>query len=790
VDPVAKIRRSFRRDRDLPAPALIAKGWRYVVSSALAPVHLRACDTVGAGARAIGRPRVENRGRIEIGSGLTLNSTFAPAELLTAPGGEIRIGDRVGINYGTVISARSRVVIGSGVSIGPYSIIADADLVEDGGGAAGGPAQPIEIGDGVWLAGRVTLLPGARIGAGSVISAGSVVQGEIPPGVVAGGTPARVLRSVAAPADGPADRPADAPAAAPARLTTPAADAATPAVAAAAVPSFTGVVLADFTIGDLAVRLRDPADAPVLHVRETPLGQVAQLLMQGAPEGAADYAVVWTRPEMVSTAFQRVLSHEPATADELLAEVDLFCDLVARGAAHYRFVFVPTWTAPYYQRGLGLADARPGGVSWALALMNRRLMERFEQAPGTFVLDASRWLAAAGRGGVSAKAWYAGKIAFHGEALAEAARDVKAAVRGLTGGARKLVVVDLDDTLWGGIVGDAGWEQLQLGGHDAVGEALVDFQHALKRLKQRGIVLGIVSKNTESVALEAIRSHPAMVLREGDFVGWRINWTDKARNVADLAAELNLGLQSVVFIDDNPVERARVREALPEVLVPEWPEDKLLYPSALLALRCFDAPAISREDAGRTALYAAERERDALKRDVGSLDEWLHSLDIRVSAEALGPENVTRVVQLLNKTNQMNLATRRLTEAELVGWSQAPNRAVWAVTVADRFGAAGLTGIVGLEAEGELCRVTDFVLSCRAMGRKVEETMAHLAVEWARARGAARVEALYGATAKNKPCHDFFKKSGFAASEGDTRFVWDASAAYALPDPISFTWGR
>ena len=174
--------------------------------------------------------------------------------------------------------------------------------------------------------------------------------------------------------------------------------------------------------------------------------------------------------------------------------------------------------------------------------------------------------------------------------MREAAADIRAAFVGLRGAAKKLLVLDLDDTLWGGIVGDAGWENLRLGGHDPQGESFADFQRAIKNLKRRGVVLALVSKNEESVALEAIRNHPEMVLKEDDFVGWRINWTDKARNIAELATELNLGLQSVVFIDDNPVERARVREALPEVFVPEWPEDKLLYASAFGQLRCFDAP--------------------------------------------------------------------------------------------------------------------------------------------------------------------------------------------------------
>jgi FkbH-like protein len=344
-------------------------------------------------------------------------------------------------------------------------------------------------------------------------------------------------------------------------------------------------------------------------------------------------------------------------------------------------------------------------------------------------------------------------------------------------------VLDLDDTMWGGIVGDQGWENLRLGGHDALGESFVDFQRAVKALTRRGIVLGIVSKNEEATALEAIRSHPEMVLREGDFVGWRINWKDKAQNIVDLAQDLNLGLQSVVFIDDNPVERARVRDMLPEVLVPEWPEDKLLYKSALLGLRCFDTPSLSKEDAERTQLYAAEKARDRLQQQVGSIDEWLKSLEMTVKVERLGAANIQRTAQLMNKTNQMNLSTRRLTEAELLEWAKGPGRELFAITVTDKFGDAGLTGIVSLEVDGARGSIVDFILSCRVMGRRVENTMLHVIVDRARALGVKEIDAALITTKKNKPCLGFFEGSGFTHA-GEQRFTWDATKPYELPAAI------
>ncbi len=745
---------------------------RYVTEVGAGLVFLRRCNEVGEGARVIGgRPRIDNRGYIRVGPRTVLICEMGPLSLRTGPAGRLLIGESVIMNFGSLVSANLRVEIGNRVSIGQYCVIADTEGADS---APDAESAPVEIGEGVWIAARVTVLPGAKIGAGSVITAGSIVSGEIPAGVVAGGIPARILRKLRAgeaaravnpvPSNGHGDAALE--------LTEPKARAAA---------TVRGLIASDFTVGELERRLNEDNELPIVCFESAPFGQVVPALLARAP---ADTSVllVWTRPEGVVPAFASLLSFQPTDEGLLLSQVDEFAELIAAAAGNYKTVFVATWVMPPYQRSLGMLDARQGGATRALAAMNLRLMERAEASPGVFVLNAQRWIESAGRAAHQPKLWYMGKIPFHGDVFAEAARDIKAAINGLAGGARKLLVLDLDDTVWGGIVGDAGWENLRLGGHDSVGEAFVDFQHAARDLKRRGVVLAIVSKNEESVALEAIRSHPEMVLKVDDFVGFRINWQDKAKNIAELAAELNLGLQSVVFIDDNPVERARVREELPEVFVPEWPEDKLLYASTLRALRCFDAPVLSREDQDRTELYAAERQRETLRVQVGSLDEWLRGLNIEVHVARLGPSNIARTAQLLNKTNQLNLSTRRVTEPELQTWAASTNRDLWAITVSDRFGDAGLTGIVSVEYDADSAMVADFVLSCRVMGRKIEETLLHVAVSAARRRGVSRVVARYVRTKKNKPCLDFLQRSGLRA-EGDD-FFWDTSQAYDCPSVI------
>jgi FkbH-like protein len=733
---------------------------------------LRACDHVGKWTRAMwGSPIVENNGFIDVGARTRFLCEFGPVELRTAEGGHLLIGERTGINYGTSIHAVESVTIGRNVDMGPHCLISDADT-----GSVDHPdratVEPVVIGDDVWLASRVTVLPGSNIGHGAIITAGSVVDGVIPPRVVAGGIPARMLRALDESAEPAVDaEPVAAPVPAPILTSTP--DRPKPPIAGR------GLLIADFTIDPLARALERPTAAVRLHAEIAPYDTVVPTLL-APPSADADFAVVWSRPEAILPSFARLLAAEDVDKEELLGDVDRFADLVERGSTDFGCVIVPTWTVPPWLAGGALTESRPGGVAWALNLANQRLMDATSRLTKVFVLDTQRWLSAAASDAYNERLWFMGKVPFDERVFEHAADDIAAAVTAMRGGARKLVIVDLDNTLWGGVVGDDGWETLRLGGHDSDGEAYVEFQRALQQLMRRGVLLAIVSKNDEAVALEAINRHDGMVLTLDDFAGWRINWDDKAANIVSLVAELNLGLQSVVFIDDNDHERARVAEALPEVLVPDWPDDPTSYPRALRALTCFDSPVKSDEDANRTQLYVTERRRTELLSSVGSLDDWIRELDIVVRADPLGPGNVPRASQLLNKTNQMNLTTRRLTEAEFTDWAAHAGHATWCVTVSDRLGDAGLTGLISIAVDGDQATLVDYVLSCRVMGRRVEPTMVHLACGLARELGARRLVATFVPTAKNDPCRRFFDDSGMTPTQ-DNRYEWDLQADYPPP---------
>ncbi len=547
------------------------------------------------------------------------------------------------------------------------------------------------------------------------------------------------------------------------------------------------LLISDFNLANFAAVIANDPEEPVIEPSEAPFGQVISCLLDGsAPcwSDKLDLAIVWTQPQSVIKSFNDLLQGIDVPLETLHSEVDEFIDALRKGSARVAALFVPTWSLPGSPAIEGLLAMKEQGIRHALLQMNARLIAAQQQSTSLHVLDSEGWIRAAGKYAFSPKLWYMAKVPFGNEVFQEAAKDIKSALNGLHGNARKLIVVDLDNTLWGGIVGDVGWEHITLGGHDPIGEAFLDFQRGLGLLKRRGVLLAIVSKNEEATALEAIDKHPEMILRRTDFVSWRINWADKAQNLADLVDELNLGLQSVVFLDDNPAERARIRETFSEVLVPELPEDKMLYRSVLMGLRCFNFPSISKEDLGRSDMYRAERERTSLRDAVSSVDEWLTSLNITVIAERLNAANLARTAQLLNKTNQMNLSTRRLTEQELSSWAGQDKHLLLTFRVGDRFGDAGLTGIAGMEWIGSEGRITDFVLSCRVIGRKIEEAMIHVLLTHARQMGLKTLLAEYLPTPKNAPCLHFLESSGYSNRNGNS-FVWVVADAYPLSKCIT-----
>lgn len=540
-------------------------------------------------------------------------------------------------------------------------------------------------------------------------------------------------------------------------------------------------ILSDFNAKVLEQIANNDQASPALTPHSCDYGQrSATLLQASAPFWVdCDAAFIWTNPQEVSAEFRAADAMQSVDTSKIQSDLDRFIAQICQASTRVKHTFVATWQLPPQKNGYGLLDYKQGlGLRALLAMMNQRLAESLDQVPGVYVLDSSRWFW--GPNSFAPKMWYLSKVPYSNEVFKRAVQDIKSALRTLSGRSRKVLICDLDNTLWGGVVGDLGWEQLQLGGHDPIGEAFVDVQHRLKALTRRGVLLGIVSKNTESLALEALQKHPEMLLRPEDFAGWRINWKDKAANVAELMQELNLGIDAAVFLDDNPVERARVAQAHPKVLVPELPNNPLLYPTLIENLRCFDTPTLSDEDRARGAMYQAQRARRGDRQkalEVQTLEEWLASLKVELRPEPLQEANALRCAQLLNKTNQMNLRTRRLSLAELSAWAQDPHNHVWAFRVSDRFGDSGIAALASLSIQDDLATVEDFVLSCRVMGKGVEEGVLFHLFCLAEKLGAAQLQASYLQSPRNLPCKEFFERS-CGRDIGEATYQWKISEPF------------
>ena len=334
----------------------------------------------------------------------------------------------------------------------------------------------------------------------------------------------------------------------------------------------------------------------------------------------------------------------------------------------------------------------------------------------------------------------------------------------------KCLVLDLDNTVWGGVIGDDGMEGIAIGQGSALGEAYTAFQEYCRELTRRGIILAVCSKNDEVNAVEPFESHPEMTLRRGDIASFVANWSDKAGNIRAIAEELSIGLDSLVFIDDNPFERNLVRQELPMVAVPEVSDDPVGYPVALSDAGYFEGLSVTDEDRERTSQYQGNKARDALKASATDLPAYLRGLEMQLVVKEFDRIGLQRIVQLINKSNQFNLTTRRYTDEDILAVMADPDAFGLQLRLLDRFGDNGVIAIIiGRLQETKDLLIDTWLMSCRVLGRQVEPTTLNLIAEQARKLGAKRVVGEYIPTKKNGMVKDHYARLGFtvaAANEG------------------------
>lgn len=389
-----------------------------------------------------------------------------------------------------------------------------------------------------------------------------------------------------------------------------------------------------------------------------------------------------------------------------------------------------------------------------------------------------------GLASVDERSWFESKQLCSPGLLADWAKEAAYLINSLKQAPKKVLVLDLDNTLWGGVVGDDGIEGIEIGDTSPRGEAFKAFQAYILSLLERGVLLGVCSKNDHENAIEPFVRHPEMVLREEHFVSFKANWEPKAKNIAEMASELDLGLDSFIFVDDNPSEIEIVRQFAPEVTTILLGPDPSEYVRQLKESRLFGRFTITTEDNLRTEQYQVEAGRKRLQASAVDMDSYLASLDMAGTVTEFNSLDLPRIAQLVNKSNQFNLTTRRRTEGELRAMMSDPEFSGFSMRLRDRFGDHGLISVVICRQDADVLEVDTWLMSCRVLKRQVEEQILNEIVRLADERGCTRVRGTYIPTAKNNMVSDLYPRLGFeAAGQDGGATVYELAVAGFAPLP-------
>ncbi len=480
----------------------------------------------------------------------------------------------------------------------------------------------------------------------------------------------------------------------------------------------------------------------------------------------------------------------PAGAEAAVQNAIDQCAMLYAGVRETIGATVVVQTIPLPAQPLfGSYDARVAGSQRAMIdAFNRRLAEEVVQ-PGDLLIDIAF---AAADFGLSnwhdPRGWHSAKVPMALDAVPLYADHICRVLGAAKGKARKCLVLDLDNTVWGGIIGDDGLEGIHIGQGNAAGEAHLAIQSLAFDLRQRGVILAVCSKNDDANARLPFREHKDMLLREEHIAAFVANWTDKATNLREIARVLNIGTDALVFLDDNPAERAIIRAELPEVAVPEVGDDASLYPGLLARAGYFEAVSFGDEDRQRAEYYSANAARQSVAAVVTNLADYLASLEMVMTALPFDAQGRARISQLTNKSNQFNLTTHRYSEEQIGRFAADAAKFTLQVRLADKFGDNGMISVIIFNKAGETWECDTWLMSCRVLGRRVEEAVLAIVAQAAQAEGARWLIGHYLPTAKNSLVEHHFDKLGFTQvstqADGATRWELDLTMYQAPELPI------
>ena len=424
------------------------------------------------------------------------------------------------------------------------------------------------------------------------------------------------------------------------------------------------------------------------------------------------------------------------------------------------------------------------GYHDAILQFNKILKEKIQGIDSAYLFDFNGFVSKYGEDNIfDYQNYFFGDIKIALNHIPNLAEYLISYVIGYLGITKKCIVLDLDNTLWGGIVGEDGFDGIQIGPQPP-GNAFVEFQKHLKSLSQRGIILAINSKNNFDEAINVIENHPHMVLRKDDFSSIIINWEDKVQNMREISSQLNIGLDSFVFFDDDPVNREFVRNELPQVKVPEISLDPSEYSKTLLSLNDFSNLQITEEDISRKKMYQEQKQRVNLQNSSSNLSDFLKTLDLHVKIKKADNFTIPRISQLTLKTNQFNLTTKRYQKEEIEKFSTNKNMLVGSAQVTDKFGDNGITGVfIVKEEKPKEWTLDSFLLSCRVMGRQIENAIINYIIEEAKKNKIEKLKAVFIPTEKNSPIENFLPSCGF--DKEDDFWVYDVKKPFKSPDFVT-----
>ncbi|MFH7044205.1 HAD-IIIC family phosphatase [Paucibacter sp. JuS9] len=477
---------------------------------------------------------------------------------------------------------------------------------------------------------------------------------------------------------------------------------------------------------------------------------------------------------------------DPATESLTQATTRCLDDLVDLARQFRRHCSKPLLVHNFAQaphRAAGIADARLGKSQAALlAAFNRDLCQALAELVDTYVFDYAGLVAQQG-----SRHWYDARMRLYAKAPIAAAmlgalsRELMKYARAFSGLSKKCLVLDLDNTLWGGVIGEDGIDGIQLGANYP-GSAFVEFQRAVHGLAQRGVILALASKNNAADVDAVFAQHPFMQLKPAQFAASQVHWEPKSESLKRIASQLSIGLEHMVFVDDNPVECEQVRRELPMVTVIQLPKRPEAYVDALLDEGLFDTLGLSDEDRRRGALYQQRAQAESMRSSSGSIEDYYRSLAMQLSVAPVDAGTLARTAQLTQKTNQFNVTTFRYSEADVAGRMADASWLALTVGVRDRFGDNGIVGILMAQQQGERLEIDTFLLSCRVIGRTVETAMLAQLCEAAEQRGLSHLGGQLRPTAKNQPARDLFERHGFSKesedAEGNSRWVLDLRESF------------